>query len=194
LDALQGDDDHFTPEGLRQIAAADAIVITKQDMAGSRAFDAVLKVLASLNPLAEIVPPGGSDFINWVKRQEMTSNDTDRALHLDSLAATGAQVHGVRSVVIRAAAPASWARFAIWLTRLVVVHGDRILRVKGVLFDPEQGVWLGVHGVRRFFYPPVHLSLQRAPACGACLVFITEDLDPTRIEASYQRLIAAERC
>jgi hypothetical protein len=61
-----------------------------------------------------------------------------------------------------------------------------------VLFDRERQLWIGVHGVRRFFHPPVHLALPEPPACGACLVFITERLDPALIEASYRHLVHDE--
>jgi hypothetical protein len=73
----------------------------------------------------------------------------------------------------------------------VFLHGDRILRTKGVLFDAEREVWIGVHGVRRFFHPPVHLAFAKPPDCGACLVFITDHLDPALIERSYRQLARA---
>jgi G3E family GTPase len=189
VDASQGGEIQIARESVTQITAADVIVITKQDIAGCLASHAVRKSLAVLNPLADVISPEGKSLIDWVYRHETMPDDAARALYLDALSFAPAPVHNVRSVVIRTTAPASWSRFAIWLTRLAAVHGDRILRVKGVLFDAERGVWLGVHGVRRFFYPPVHLSLDRDPACGSCLVFITEGLDPGRIEASYRRLV-----
>jgi G3E family GTPase len=189
VDASQDGEIQIARESLAQISAADVIVITKQDIAGSLASYAVRKSLAALNPLADIISPGGRGVIDWIDRHETGPEDAARALYLDALSLAPAPAHNVRSVVVRTTAPASWSRFAIWLTRLVAVHGDRILRVKGVLFDTDRAVWLGVHGVRRFFYPPVHLSLDRDPACGSCLVFITEGLDPARIEASYRRLV-----
>jgi G3E family GTPase len=192
VDASQDGEIQIARESVAQITAADVIIITKQDIAGSPASHAVRKSLAVLNPLADIISSEGQCLIDWVHRHETMPDDAARAGYLDALSFAPAPIHNVRSVVIRTTAPASWSRFAIWLTRLVAVHGDRILRVKGVLFDTERGVWLGVHGVRRFFYPPVHLSLDRDPACGSCLVFITEGLDPARIEASYRRLVGTE--
>jgi G3E family GTPase len=192
VDASQGGAMQIARESLGQITAADVITITKQDIAGSLASHVVRKSVAALNPLADIIPSEGRGLIDWIYRHETMPDDDVRALYLDSLSFAPGSVHNVRSVVIRTTAPASWSRFAIWLTRLVAVHGDQILRVKGVLFDTERGVWLGVHGVRRFFYPPVHLSLDRDPACGSCLVFITEGLDPVRIEASYRHLVGTE--
>jgi G3E family GTPase len=110
---------------------------------------------------------------------------------LVELPASFAQGHVVSSIVLRAPSAPSWPRFAVWLTRLVFLHGDRILRVKGILFDPDRGTWIGIHGVRRFFHPPVHLTLNDPPDGGACLVFITKGLDPSLIERSYQNLLEA---
>ena len=176
-------------EGLAQVTAADAIVITKRDLVDDVTAEALHAALAALNTLADIVPAGGPEVVGWLEREEARGDDARRALRLLQLpVAAGIRGHGVRSTVIRAAAPASWSQFAIWLTRLVFLHGDRILRTKGLLFDREREVWIAVHGVRRFFHPPVHLTLPAPPDCGACLVFITENLDPALIERSYRRL------
>jgi G3E family GTPase len=176
-------------EGLAQITAADAIVITKRDLVDDETALAVQTAIVELNPLAEIVPANGAEIVGWLEHHEAHGDDAQRALRLSSLPlAVKTRTHGVRSTVIRAAEPVSWSQFAIWLTRLVFLHGDRILRTKGLLFDRDRDVWIGVHGVRRFFHPPVHLMLPTPPACGACLVFITEGLDPVLIEDSYRRL------
>ena len=181
--------------GVSQITAADAIVVTKRDLVGPEAADAAQVSIAALNPLAEIVPCEGPDLVRWLFRRESASGYSPRELRMESSVqpATVAHPHGVRSIAIRAAAPPSWSQFAVWLTRLVFLHGDRILRTKGVLFDSEREVWIGIHGVRRFFHPPVHLALPVPPADGACLVFITEQLDPALIERSYRRMAHASQ-
>jgi len=48
-----------------------------------------------------------------------------------------------------------------------------------------------VHAVRRFLHPPEHLAI-RPPERGACLVFITEHLDPDLIASSYRRWVAQD--
>ena len=81
--------------------------------------------------------------------------------------------------------------FAIWLSALVFQHGDKILRVKGILYDRARDAWIAVHAVRRFLHPPEHLSI-RPPARGACLVFIVENLDPDLIAHSYRRWVVQD--
>lgn len=178
-------------ECLAQITAADALVVTKGDIAEAAEARATEAALRALNPLAERVEGTGEAFVHWLDGREAAPEDTARWLHPQFVVpASPAHVQGVRSVVIRAAAPASWTRFAVWLTRLVFLHGDRILRTKGVLFDAERRVWIGVHGVKRCFHPPVHLTPTTPPADGSCLVFITEGLDPALIERSYRQTVS----
>ena len=181
---------HHRRETLAQITAADAIVITKGDLVGPEAARAMQAAVTGINPLAEIVPGKGMDVVRWLVRCEDTSGDLSLAVRMAPLQPTHeAHAQTVRSIAIRAAAPRSWSQFAVWLTRLVFLHGDRILRTKGVLFDPEREVWIGIHGVKRFFHSPVHLTPSIPPADGTCLVFITEYLDPALIERSYRRMV-----
>jgi G3E family GTPase len=178
-------------EAVAQITAADAIVITKGDLAHGGAAQAMQCAVATLNPLADPVPAEGQAFVDWLAHREDSPDHAWRARRFENQAPFHGHSHGVRSVTIRARTPPSWARFAVWLTRLVYLHGDRILRIKGVLFDRDRNAWIGVHGVGRFFHPPVHLELASPPADGACLVFITENLDPMLIERSFGRLAQA---
>jgi G3E family GTPase len=193
VDASQGDEIGARAESLAQITAADALAITKRDIADERLARAAETAATAFNPLAEFLPAHGRSLVAWFEHQEtqgeVQKHDRDQALLLPSRAAAAPHPHGVNSTVLRADAPVAWPRFAVWLTRLIFLHGDHILRTKGVLFDPDRDVWIGLHGVRRFFHPPVHLTLRNPPADGACLVFITCGLDPARIEASYRRLI-----
>ena len=181
-------------ETLRQIAAADAIVITRRDLADREMALAAQAAAAALNPLACFLSRDSAELVHWLECWEQRDSDADRATPnwLQLPQSSKHQAHGVSSTVIHAPAPASWPHFAVWLSRLVFLHGDRILRTKGVLYDPGRDVWIGVHGVRRFFHPPVHLDLPTPPRCGACLIFITEDLDPARIQRAYQSLVAQQ--
>jgi len=179
---------HRRREAIAQITAADGVVITKGELAPGGAAHAIQSAVASLNPLAETVPAEGQAFVDWLVHREDVPGHAWRARRFADHAPIHGHSHDVRSVAIRAPAPPSWVHFAVWLTRLIFLHGDRILRTKGVLFDRERNVWIGVHGVGRFFHPPVHLELASPPADGACLVFITENLDPALIERSFGRI------
>ena len=192
VDALGDAATRHRHEALAQITGADAIAIAKGDIAGDAATRAIEAEVTQLNPLAEIVAATGEGFVRWLATWEAAPHRATPAQRVSPQASShAAHSHGVRSIAIRSGPPPSWSKFAVWLTRIIFLHGDRILRTKGVLFDPERETWIGIHGVKRFFHPPVHLLPEVPPPDGTCLVFITENLDPGLIEESYRRMVEA---
>jgi len=180
------------PEYTAQLAAADIAVLTKADLVEETSLSLLSRAVAHVNPLAELLRNDDAALRARLATDACTGPEPGfRAL--DALAAGGAAAgtpvgHGVQHIVLRQSTPLSWPVFAAWLTRLLHLHGDRILRTKGVLYDPGRNARIGVHGVRRFLHPPVHLQMDKSPAFGSCLVFITEGLDPAGIAESYRRL------
>ena len=69
-------------EGLAQITAADAIVITKRDLVDDETALAVQAAIVALNPLAEILPADGAQVVGWLERAEARGDDAQRALRL----------------------------------------------------------------------------------------------------------------
>ena len=185
VDATAPDDVRGRPESLSQIAAADACIITKRDLASPQTACGVEDWVRALNPIAMLLPAEGG------LRESLERNETQLGKQPVTFAVSASvpPVHSVRSLVLRTANPSSWSRFAVWLSALVFLHGDHILRIKGVLLDQERGAWIAINGVRRFLHPPEHLNLTQPPSDGACLVFITEGLDPALIEQSYRRWV-----
>jgi G3E family GTPase len=178
-------------ESLAQLAAADACVVTKLDLLEQRPPGEVEDSVRALNPTAVIL--SADELASWFELKDARSRDVaDRLAGLEPRVSAAASGHSIRSIVLRVASPPSWPDFAIWLSALVFQHGDKILRMKGLLFDQDRGAWIAVHGVRRFLHPPEHLQLTRPPMGGACLVFITENLDPALIERSYRRWVLSE--
>jgi G3E family GTPase len=175
------------PESLAQLTAADGLVMTKRDLAGVADEDALRAAVSEVNPLAEWIEHDGAALVDRLGFEDTGRRAFERRpwSRLAAWPPTRRSTHRLSSLVVRAPPPASWARFAVWLTRLIHLHGDRILRMKGVLHDSQRGVWVGIHGVKRFLHPPVHLALKEPPADGTTLVFITEGLDAVRIERSY---------
>jgi len=180
------------PEYAAQLAAADVAVLTKADLIDEVSLSALARAVAHANPLAQLLR--NDDTALQTRFASDTDSDPNHGFRaLDTLAVPRAAPdtpsgHGVRHIVLRQPGPLPWPVFAVWLTRLLHLHGDRILRTKGVLYDPGRDAWIGVHGVRRFLHPPVHLQVDKPPAFGSCLVFITEGLDPAGIAESYRRL------
>jgi G3E family GTPase len=178
-------------ESMAQLAAADACVVTKRDLLERRPPVDVEDSVRALNPTAVIL--SADELASWFELKDAPSRDiADRLADLEPRVSAPASSHSIRSIVLRVASSQPWPRFAIWLSALGFHHVDKILRMKGLLFDQDRGAWIAVHGVRRFLHPPEHLQLIRPPMRGACLVFITEKLDPALIERSYRHWVLSE--
>ena len=174
---------------MRQLATADAVVITKRDLADDQVNERAEQRCVSINPIAERIARNGEDLVRYFARGGNHRTTNWRSLYRCMRRVGSTRLPQVQSEVISGINPVSWSRFAVWLSRLLFVHGDRILRMKGVLFDATRDTWIAVHGVRRFLYPPVHLELEDPPPFGACLVFITENLSADAIRRSYNRML-----
>lgn len=191
IDAMQPAlGDEAAPEGMAQMSAADILAITKTDLVEGPARVALASALAHIFPGAELIDASGVLAASALVQHEASPGHKFGRDMSAAHAGPAPRPHGIASIVIREAAPASWPAFVIWLTSLLHLHGDAILRCKGMLYDPTRALWMGVHGVRRYLHAPVHLSGMPEPACGSCLVFITRGLDPSRIAASYRRHVA----
>jgi len=185
------DDGSARTEAVAQLAAADACIITKLDLAERQPESSAEQRVHRLNPGAAIIP--SNRFASWIESRDAPNRDmADILASLKPQVAAFSSGHSVRSLVLRTASPTSWPRFAIWLSALIFAHGDRILRMKGLLYDQARDTWLAVHGVRRFLHPPEHLQLGRGSMRDASLVFIVDGLDPALIERSYRQWVLAE--
>ncbi len=188
VDPTMPERDRNRREALIQIASADHCIITKVDLVNEAAITRTAAWIAETNPVAEVTRSGEVHAATLFARIEPEGLDLDARLsRLPSPPAPGK--HGMESRVLRIAEQPSWPAFAVWLSALLYWHGDRLLRIKGVLWDGERGTWIAVHTVRRFIYPPEHLSRTSMREPGACLVFIGEQLDFPTIERSYRQWV-----
>lgn len=187
VDATAGTAVGARREARAQVTAADVIVVTKTDMVSESQIQAVQRAVSVHNPLAQVLRSEQESLFSAMLDRESAPREIASPLLGVVQAERSAHTAEVRSLALAVRSPISWPRFAVWLTCLIHVHGERILRTKGVLFDAERDAWIGVHGVRRFLHPPVHLALAAPPADGGWLVFIAEKLDMALIEASFRR-------
>lgn len=87
--------------------------------------------------------------------------------------------------------PLDWFTLTIWLTALIHAHGQKILRIKGLLWirteetlPPQVTV---LHGLGHLMHPPEHLTKWPDPQNPRSrLVFITQGLDQDTLKASWQ--------
>ncbi len=177
-------------EAVRQIAAADEVVVTKQDLATGEAAAALKAAVRRINPTASLVDASfGAVPIDVLLGG--ASRSSPLAL-LETVGDGGATMpptaHGaggrVTSRCVVFDRPLHWQMFGIWLTMLLHRHGDRILRLKGLLNVGEDKGPLLLEGVQHVIHAPRHLAAWPDDDRRSRLVFITRDLDPSGIEAS----------
>jgi len=191
------------PEARRQVAMADRVLLTKTDMAGEAAIAAVTARIAALNahvPLRHVVngdiaagdvfglgPGDGSDDARvaaWLRPFETDPHHGHHHLPFR---------HGdeVGSVVVRCNQPIAWAPLRLWLESVLSLHGDAVLRLKG-LVQVEGEQWpVVLQGVHHVLHPPVFLGQQAGASGGTRIVLITRGLSAAGLRASFAAAMAA---
>ena len=171
-------------ESLRQVAAADTLVVTKTDLVPESGLAARL---AGLNPAARIVEVSfGAVSPDDVLTPSPHPRETEPG---------DAQVHGhgdVRAVTVVLDDAVDWAAFGIWLTMLLQARGSEIYRVKGLLDVGQDGPVL-LNGVQHVVHPPVHLDAWPDRDHRSRLVFIGSGLDREAMTRSLEAFSRAAR-
>jgi G3E family GTPase len=186
------------PEWLAQVTAADRILISKIDLAGTEDIAQLRSTLASLNPAAEIVqrdsttelltdllftPASSPELISRIGAQSVELGLSSRRL----MHRNDAQRERIESCCVRIDEPLDWQVFTLWFTMLLNRHGDKILRVKGLLSIAGSEQPAVLHAVQHLVHPVLHLDTWPDAIRATRLVFITEGLAGEQIEASYRR-------
>jgi G3E family GTPase len=162
------------PEALKQIEVADRVIVTKRDLAGRRAVRALQARLHEINPSTELARPPDLLSPGLRPAHVVSVNQPSEAVH------TG----GVASLTLEPNAPVDWMAFGVWLSMLLHRHGERVLRVKGVVEAEEFGPVL-VNAVQHVISPPEHLTEVRDRGLTR-LVLILRDLSPALVERSFR--------
>ncbi len=188
-------------EARKQIAVADRILITKADLATRPDLAELSRWICQMNPFAEIDQSCGSGFRgDWLFAADVAEDssryaEVQRWKNKASAMMSGGHGHHtagskLTSFVIEFDASTNWTLFAIWLTALLHRHGDRVLRVKGVLNIQESQTPVVVHGVQHVVHPPMHLEAPDGDYPTNLLVFITNGIEEAQIRWSLACFMA----
>jgi G3E family GTPase len=82
--------------------------------------------------------------------------------------------------------PIDWTAFGIWLTMLLNRHGDKVLRVKGILNLAGERAPVAIHGVGHLVHDPSHMLSWPDGDRRSRIVFIVDGLDPALIRRSLE--------
>jgi G3E family GTPase len=168
-------------ESVRQVAIADVIVLTKTDLAEAAVAARLAAQLGAMNPSAPLLSAAEASFDPAVLLQ---SGGTGFKA-IEAFAVGTAAHRGVKAFSIIVDEPLDWTAFGIWLTMLLNRHGERILRVKGILALAGEERPVAVHGVQHLVHAPTHLVGWPSKDHRSRLVFIVEGIEPDLIRRSF---------
>jgi len=190
-------------EGIKQVAAADRLVLTKSDLAEPGQTAAVRDELARLNPsarlwdasedpvdadfLLDVMPSGPQPAPARYRLEEEVQRE--RGYTAGKPATPGGPRHhtdSVSSFSLIMDRPMDWTAFGIWLSLLLNRHGDDVLRVKGILCVEGSDTPVFINGVQHIVHPPQHLERWPTPDHRSRIVFITRGLDERRLRRSLE--------
>jgi G3E family GTPase len=204
VDALNGNavlDAHI--EAVRQVAVADRIVVAKSDLVTEPGDLSALKMrLKDINPGAALIDAQEeharyaalfecglynpatkiADVQRWLGETSHADHDHaghDHSHHHDER---------IRAMSLSHDGPLPFSAVETFLDLLGSTHGDKLLRLKGIVEvaeDPSRP--LVVHGVQRLFHPPARLPSWPDDKRGTRLVVIMMDMP----EDYIRRLFAA---
>ena len=200
IDAVNGASTLDTyEEAVKQAAMADRLVLTKTDLPGADA-DALRARLKRLNPTAHLLDaakgeataaalmnaglydPSGKvpDVARWLAEEAIAAADAGR----DTSVPLAPHKHDERIKVFTVATEAAipMATLELFLELLRATHGEKLLRLKGIVRlaeEPDQPVVL--HAVQHVLHPPVRLPQWPDDDRRSRLVCVTRDLEPTVI-------------
>ena len=186
---------------------ADRLVLTKLDIAPAQAAQTLRHDLHTLNPAALVLDTTGTDCTaaHLLAAPETLAEAPGVAMARaaagglrSSFFATGtgapatpAASHGdIHSFVLQIPQAMDWTVFGIWLSLLLHTHGDRVLRVKGLLQVQGAQTPVVVQGVQQLVYPPTHLAGWHEGPRQSELVFIVRGLEHAAVEASLHHYLA----
>lgn len=189
-------------ESNRQVAIADRLVMTKTDLADDAKIGRLADRLERINPDAPILNVRSGFCARDLFEQETVA----RASQLQSqsgffceeaavLATADGQAHqaAIASCVLVWDEQVDWTAFGLWLTMLLNRHGERVLRVKGILNIAGEDRPVAVHGVQHLVHPPVHMEAWPSQDRTSRLVIIADGLDLERVQRSFAAFALASQ-
>ena len=211
VDAVNGEatlDAHV--EAVKQAAVADRIVLTKTDLADAADVEALRARLRQVNPGAVVLDVNDAgaaalfncglynpetktaDVRRWLGEEAAHDRDHhhDHDHHHHDGHDHDHHRHDarVRSHSLVHDGPVPFSAIEMFLDLLRSTHGEKLLRMKGVIElteDPSRP--LVIHGVQKILHPPARLPAWPDGQRGTRLVLITLDMP----EDYIQRLFAA---
>ena len=175
------------------MALADRLVLTKTDLASRSTLAALRERLATVNQAAHVVTAldEALDVAELLRVDAYTRGH--RETEVARWFSTASHLHhiddsrhdsAIRTFCMVVDDALEWTAFGVWLTMLLHCHGDKVLRVKGMLNVQGVATPVVVNGVQHLVHPPVHLARWPDTDRRSRLVFIVQGLAQQALEES----------
>lgn len=196
------------PESVKQAAIADRLVLTKAAMAddNGRAARAAVREINAAAPMFDLdADPFDPDALLTGDLYTADGKRREVAGWLDGFAGPAGDgeghpnhshdhSHGVASFCLWFDGPMDWTAFGLWMSMLLNRHGERVLRVKGMLNVAGVADPVLINGVQHIVHPPTHMTGWPDGDRRSRIVFIVQGMDRAEIEgslAAFNALAAA---
>jgi G3E family GTPase len=168
----------------RQCAVADRRLITKVDLVDAAHIAALSGRLFALNRGGSVAAVshgaidasvlfgaalyderrGRSDLDRWLNLDEHRAGEPRRSQGVDiRFSCDEAHDPSIGSWLLEESRPMDWEKLCQRLGAIVARYGDKLLRVKGVIWTLGDTRPLVIHGVQRLFHPPARLERWTGP-------------------------------
>lgn len=181
-------------EALKQAAVADVLILTKTDLASTEQIENLEQKLRNINPGAtqHKVINGKLDpaFIIDVGLFDLTTKQAEpqRWLRAPSKAklpkgTLPQKVHNdeIVSFTVTMPKPLYWRNLKPVILKLCQTHGEKLLRLKGIIHAEDQPAPLAIHAVHFTPYPPTLLEGWSETEANSRIVIIGKGLDEMEI-------------
>lgn len=198
VDAVNGERELAdNEETAKQIAVADRIVVTKTDIAVPEDTRRLVAAIKEINRTAKIYDRqvdrlDADDLLSQdiynpaTKSAEVRGWLKEEANLSTHVHAQNRNRHGDNIVTfcVTEEQPLDWTAFGIWLSMLLHAHGEKILRVKGLINVAGLKTPVLINGVQHIIHPPAHLDRWPSDDKRSRIIFVVRGLDPDLLQRS----------
>lgn len=189
------------PEARKQAAVADVLLLTKTDLAGAETVDRLAATLRELNPGAAqhrvvqgkidptlLVDAGLFDRggrrpqpARWLRVPETPRKPPGRL-------PASRHEPAIDSFSVTLPMPLDWSSLLPALRSVCTVHGEKLLRLKGIIHAADLPEPLAVHAVQHVLYAPTPLKGWREDPPQSRIVIIGRGLDEAAVRKQLMQI------
>ena len=193
-------------EAVRQVAVADTVLVTKTDMTAAAAMTDIEARIAAINPQARLLrndagigaaallSGAGGDALTQRLAEQDDGHGHDHDHHGDHGHDHAHRHHhhksSIRSFALTHDAPVDMATIGMFLDLLRSQQGERILRMKGIVWvSQDEARPVVVHGVGALLHPPVRLEAWPGDKRETRIVIIGDGLDESYVRKIFDAFL-----